>query len=276
MGNSFKWWYAILGYIAYILSFLVNTMLSSAAQGIFDGFSFNSGALFNITMFITGGVLCLLLFRLISKNTITRTDYGLHTQNISKALLIGGALGVLFFGFAEIVEANNQSLKEAGEQVMNSFNLGQNFTNDVLLILNIGLFAPVAEEIMFRGGIFNPIYQSLQSKNSIPRWVALGLGLIVSALLFAFSHGGGGQEAQLGMLGVLGLLAGLAMYFTKSIFGAVMVHAVNNNLVFIYMVYKQFGLGSSHGLTLISISIGCLFLCVPLGLLFSKILPRVS
>lgn len=276
MQSNFKWWYAIIGYVAYILSFLVNTWLSTMAQGWFEGTAFNSGALFNITMFIVGGIICLVLFRIISKNKISRLEFGLHLNNLSKVILIGAGLGLLFFGFTELVEANSKSLKEASEQVSSTFNIGKNFTNDIFLLLNIGLFAPVVEEILFRGAIFNPIYQSLKKKTSFPHWVALGIGLLVSALLFAFSHGGGGQEAQLGLLGVLGILAALAMYFTKNLFGAIMVHAVNNNLVFIFMVHKTLGLGSAYGIQLAVASIVCLILCFPLGLLLGKILPRVK
>lgn len=90
-----------------------------------------------------------------------------------------------------------------------------------------------------------------------------------------FSHGGGGQDAQLGLLGILGILAALSMYFTNSLFGAIMVHAVNNNLVFIYMIYKNFDLESPNSIKLILASIFCLLLSIPLGLLFGKILPRL-
>lgn len=276
MQNNFKWWYAIVGYVAYILSFLLNTWLVTLTQGWFQGSTFNSGALFNVTMFIAGGIICLVLFRMISRNKISRFEFGLHLNNLGKTVLIGSALGLLFFGFSEFVEANNKNLREAGEHVMNDFNIGKNFINDILLLLSIGLFAPVVEEILFRGAIFNPIFQSLNTKRMLPHWAALVISLSVSALLFMYSHGGGGQEAQLAMLGVLGLLAGIAMYLTNSVFGAIIVHAVNNNLVFIYMIYKTVGLESAYSIKLILASIFCLLLCIPLGLLFGKILPRLK
>lgn len=275
MRNNFKWWYAIVGYVAYIVSFLVNTWLLTLTQDCFEGSTFNSGALFNVTMFIAGGIICLVLFRIISRNKISRFKFGLHLNDLHKIILIGGGLGLLFFGFSEFVEANSKSLREAGEQVINDFNIGENFTNDIILLLSIGLFAPVVEEILFRGAIFNPIFQSLKTKKSLPDWGALVIGIVVSALLFMFSHGGGGQDAQLWLLGILGILAGLGMYLTNSLFGAILVHAVNNNVVFIYTIYKKFGLESTYSLKLILVSIFFLLLSIPLGLLFGKILPRL-
>lgn len=275
MQNNFKWWYAIVGYVAYILSFLVNSWLSSLTQDWFQGSTFNSGALFNGTMFIAGGIICLTLFRIISKNKISRFSFGFHLNNLQKIVLIGVGFGLLFFGFSEFIEANSKKLKEAGEQVMNDFDIGKNFTNDIILLLNIGLLAPVVEEILFRGAIFNPIFQSLKTKKKLPKWSALIIAIAVSTFLFVFSHGGGGQDAQLGLLAILAILAGLGMYFTNSIFGAILVHSVNNNLVFIYMIYKKFGLESTYGLQLILVSVFCLLLSIPLGLLFGKILPRL-
>lgn len=274
MQNNFKWWYAIIGYIAYILSFMVNTWLSTMAQAWFDGSSFNSGALFNITMFIVGGIICMALLRMFSKGMLSRYEFGIHKENLQKALGIGALLGLVFFGISEWVEANSESLKAASQQVMDTFNIGQNFTNDMLLILNIGLFAPVVEEILFRGAIFYPIYQSLKKRESLPRWAPLVIGLGVGTMLFVFSHGGGGQDAQMGLLAILGVFAGLGMYLTKSLFGAIMVHAVNNNLVFILMVYKLYGLGSTQSIKLILASVVCLLLCIPLGLFFGRILGR--
>lgn len=276
MQTNFKWWYAILGYAAYTLAFLFNTGFSMLSQGIFEGSSFNPGALFNVTMFIAGALICLLLFRMVSGAQISRYEYGFQLNGLAKIILIGVALGLFFYGLTYFIESNNTQLREASEQVAKEFKIGENFMNDLLILLNIGLFAPIAEEILFRGGIFNPLYQSLKTKTSIPYWAALGIALFVSTILFVYSHGGGGQDAQLWLLGLLGLLAALAMYWTKSIFAAILVHAVNNNIVFIFIVHKTVGLDSTHGMQLLIGSILCLILCVPLGLLFGRLLPGKS
>lgn len=155
---------------------------------------------------------------------------------------------------------NSADLIEAGEQVMSDFNVGKNLTNDIILLLSIGLFAPVVEEIIFRGGIFSN--------------VGFIIALIVSSYLFMSIHGGSGQDAQIYLLFILGAFAAIAMYLTKSLFGAILVHAVNNNLVFIYALLKLDKTGTSHTLTLIIVSILCFFACIPLAYFFGKILPQ--
>lgn len=275
MQNNFKWWHAIVGYLAYILAFMSMTVLLTFTQSESGEEAFNVGGLFNVFMFLAGGVLCLLSFRLVSKNKISQAEYGIKFYNLTKTIGIGVVLGLAFWILSGVVESNSKTLKDAGDQVMNSFNIGSNFIDDVVMIIGVGLFAPVVEEIIFRGGIFNPIYQSLKSKASIPDWAALLIGLVISAALFAFSHGGEGQDAQLELLAVLGILAGLAMYLTKSIFGAILVHTVNNNVVLISTYYSKFGT-ESYGLKLIAISILCLLLCIPLAKIFGKILPKTS
>lgn len=272
--NNFKWWFAIIGYMSYILAFLMNSWFMTVSESWFESDTFNSGALYNASMFIVGGVICLSLLRLFSKSSISQFEFGLHFNNIGRAILIGSIWGFLFFGLSEFVEFIFDDLKEAGEQVMNSFSIGQNFTNDIILLLNIGLCAPVAEEIIFRGAIFNPIFQYLKKRTSLPEWVILSFGLGVSALLFAYSHGGGGQDAQLLLLGLLGILAGLGMYITNSLYGAIFVHAVNNNVVFLYTIYKMPNLDSTYSIKFMLASIVCLILCLPLGALFGKILPQ--
>lgn len=276
MQNNFKWWYALLGLVAYIISFMLGTWMSNASHGWVGNSTFNLGAIFNIIMFIAGGIICLLILRLVSKKQLTRLEFGLNLNHIGKIIRVGCGIGVLFFGFTELVEAYSKNLSAASEQVVQDLGLGKSFANDILLLLNVGLFAPVVEEIIFRGAIFNPIFQSLKKINGIPKWAALITGLLVSTFLFVFSHGGGGQEAQLVLLGILGVLAGLAMYLTNNLFAAILVHAVNNVLAFNYMVYKHIGFESTHGVTLIFLSIFCLILCIPLGLLFAKILPRLK
>lgn len=271
--QTFKWWYAIVGFLAYNIAILINMLFISATQPLLSGFNFNSGALYNGTLFLFAAVICLLLFRLISKGKISQADFGFHLKKFSKILLFGVAFGLLFLGLSEFAEATNKGLKAAGEDVMNSFNIGENFTNDLLMILGVGLLAPIAEEIVFRGGVFNPLLQGLKKFTKLPSWLPLTIALAVSAFLFVSTHGGGGQDAQLWLLGVLAILAALAMYFTKSLLAAILTHAVNNNLVFMYSLSKL-SLDTAYTIKLMSASVICLLLCIPIGLIFGKILPK--
>lgn len=271
---NYYWWYCILGYLSYMIGIFVNSLFMTFTDGQLQNLSFNSGALLNITQFIFAGLICLLIFRLLSKNNLTREAFGIHFQTFFKAIGIGSILGLLFFGSSLIAETYSEELRKGGEEVAKGLNLGQNFTNDVLLLLNIGLFAPVIEEIIFRGAIFNPIIQGLKRYRAIPHWVALLIGLIVSTFAFTSTHGGGGQDEQMFFLALLSILAALSFYYTKSLFAPIFVHAVNNNIVFILLIYKSYGFDSSQGILLLLLSIICLAASIPLTLLFGKLLKR--
>lgn len=271
--NPFKWWYALIGYGAFLLALVLNSLLMSSVASFFEPSRFSLGNLFNVLMFVLAGIICLFALRLISRHQLTRDALGIHLNTIFVVIAVGSVLGLLFFWLSEFIESHNHTLKDAGKQVMQEFNLGQNLANDLLLILGIGLFAPVVEEIVFRGAIFNSIVQGLKHHSKVPHWLSLVIGLAVSAFAFISIHGGGGQDTQLGLLAVLSVLAALAMYVTSSLFAAIFVHAVNNNVVFIYTVSQQSYLQETHSAILMIASVVCLLLCLPLGLIVGRLLP---
>lgn len=271
--DNLKWWYALFGYSSFILAIVLNSMLMSASDSLLS-FNFNKGALFNLLMFVWAAFICLPLLRLVGRGKIKRQYFGFHNNKIFLAIFVGSILGFLFFGLSEIIEAYNKALKEAGEQLIQTFNLGQNLVNDLLLILVTGLFAPVVEEIIFRGVIFYSIVQGLKKYVFIPSWLALLLALFISSFAFVSIHGGEGQDTQLVMLALLSTIAGLAIYFTGSLFAAVFVHSVNNNLVLIYTFLRQNNLELADTSFLVFSSIICLFLCLPLVWFFGLLLPK--
>lgn len=271
--TNFKWWHALIAYFSYLLALIVSSFLSSGLDNLLQDVKFNQGALSNVLMFVLAGLFCLFLLRIASKNQLSSYEFGIHLNSILKTTIIGISLGLLFFGFSELIEASNKTIREGGEQVMENFNIGKNITNDFLLILSIGLFAPVVEEIIFRGAIFNSIVQGLKKITFLPKWLPLIIGLIVSSYAFVSSHGGGGQDAQLGLLAILSIITALSIYYTKNLFAPILIHAVNNNVVFIYTIlYRQPRLDPIYSAKLIGFSIACLILCIPLGLLLGKIL----
>lgn len=272
--NNLNWWYALLAYGAFVAAIVLNSVLMSASDGLLSGLAFDKGALFNLLMFVWAGLICLFLLRLVGRGKIDRADFGFQQHKIFTAVFVGSILGVLFFGLAELIESYDKNLQEAGAQLMQSFNLGQNLANDLLLVLGIGLFAPVVEEIIFRGVIFYSVVQGLKKFAFIPSWLALLLALFGSSLAFLSIHGGEGQDSQLAMLALLSIIAGLAFYCSGSLFAAVFVHAVNNNLVLINTFLQQNNLELANANILIFTAIICLLLCAPLLWLFGLILPK--
>ncbi len=84
----------------------------------------------------------------------------------------------------------------------------------------IGLLAPLAEEIVFRGGVLRALL------NRMRPWTAVA----VSALLFSLVHG---NPAQMPYAFVAGLLLGWMYWRTGSVVSGVVYHWVNNSLAYI-------------------------------------------
>lgn len=90
----------------------------------------------------------------------------------------------------------------------------------------VGILAPVAEEMVFRGAILRTL---LTAMNRHYHWVAI----MISALLFGAMHG---NIAQFVHATLLGLLLGWMYYRTDSIVPGIVLHWVNNTAVFV--LYK--------------------------------------
>lgn len=90
----------------------------------------------------------------------------------------------------------------------------------------IGLLAPLAEEMVFRGAILSRLLQACDE-----RWH--WLPILLSALLFGAVHG---NWAQFLHATLLGLLLGWMYYRTNSIVPGLALHWVNNSIV--YVVYN--------------------------------------
>lgn len=87
----------------------------------------------------------------------------------------------------------------------------------------IGILAPLAEEIVFRGAILRRLLSVLGDKK---HWVAI----LISALLFGAVHA---NLAQFVHAALLGLLLGWMYYRTDSIVPGVVLHWVNNTVAYI-------------------------------------------
>lgn len=94
--------------------------------------------------------------------------------------------------------------------------------------LSIGLLAPLAEELVFRGAIL----RSLLKWTSRP-WVAIA----ISAVFFAVAHL---NPAQLPHAFLVGLLLGWMYYRTDSIVPCVVYHWINNTVAYVmYNLYPN-------------------------------------
>lgn len=101
------------------------------------------------------------------------------------------------------------------------------------LIFNVVIFAPIVEELVFRGAIFNLV------KGKKNFWIAN----IISAFIFGFIHVSAslysGNYLDLTYIITymsMGIVLGLAYKDSDSIFGSIAVHFVNNAIACLVMV----------------------------------------
>ena len=102
--------------------------------------------------------------------------------------------------------------------------------------LSIGLLAPLAEELVFRGAILRSLLRWTKQP-----WVAIA----ISAIFFAAAHL---NPAQLPHAFLVGLLLGWMYYRTDSIVPCVVYHWVNNTVA-----YVMYNLYPSADLTLVDL-----------------------
>lgn len=90
-------------------------------------------------------------------------------------------------------------------------------TSVVWLLLGVGIIAPIAEELIFRGFIQKRLL------DSFPVWAAI----VIQAFFFALIHG---NLVQMSYAFVIGIILGLLVYKSNSIYPAIILHVVNNSI----------------------------------------------
>ncbi|MBO4660965.1 MAG: CPBP family intramembrane metalloprotease [Prevotella sp.] len=89
--------------------------------------------------------------------------------------------------------------------------------------LAIGIFVPVAEELVFRGAILRTL---LNFFNKDIHWVAI----VLSAIIFGTVHMNMAQGIHAGLIG---LLIGWMYYRTRSVIPGIVLHWVNNSVAYV-------------------------------------------
>ena len=124
--------------------------------------------------------------------------------------------------------------------------------------LSIGLLAPLAEELVFRGAILRSLLQWTKQP-----WVAIA----ISAIFFAAAHL---NPAQLPHAFLVGLLLGWMYYRTDSIVPCVVYHWVNNTVA-----YVMYNLYPSADLTLVDLFGSERTALMAMGFSFCLLLPAL-
>jgi membrane protease YdiL (CAAX protease family) len=133
-----------------------------------------------------------------------------------------GMVVLLFFAFLILSGAWNAAFHPGKEKLLE--NLG---TNEGAALLVLGalltcVFAPVCEEILFRGYIFT----------ALRNWRGTGLAAILTGLVFGGVHAGSAPALDLLPLAALGFGLCLLYRFSGSLYPCFTAHAINNSIAF--------------------------------------------
>lgn len=162
-------------------------------------------------------VLALILIYKIKKRNYTEELQIKKTKNfnIYFAIIIGIACWLFNTGVLSLID--EAGLFSSRFQHMSEILAPLDKGNIIIAIITVGIAAPLAEEFLFRGVIYN----TLSKKISI-KWT-----IIIQAILFGVFHG---NLVQGTYATLLGLVFGYVTYKTKSLWPAIIMHMVNNSI----------------------------------------------
>lgn len=203
-----------------VLGLAILSQIGMAVYGGAKDFSLETGAhklsllaVLILIIFIVGNIYLLMYlgkklgFLTLSKDFLTKKNiiYILVGTLIARTAGIGGTL---------LLNATGVT------QTANDETIGQLFTgeNPLLIILIIGIAAPIMEEIVFRGGIVGYLFKDLPV-----------VGIIVSSVLFGLMHSPTNIISFL-IYGLIGLTCAIAYFKTRRLEVSIAIHFLNNIL----------------------------------------------
>ena len=205
---------------AYAVGLGLSALLSRDIQqtGWFSVFSYAMTMLTPILFF----------YFLIVKNDRKKLSFDFSTKPFRVYLLIFP----MMFGMMLIADYTTQLIPTTGGFLGEIYKLyeaefAKLLMSPVSLILMTVILAPILEEILFRGIIM---------KGMVNNNVKPATAIIVSALIFGAVHFNPWQFAGASLLG---LVLGLVYYKTKSLLMPILLHAFNNLLSALMMMYSE-------------------------------------
>lgn len=153
---------------------------------------------------------------------------GFQVRPFGQLLLFGLGLGFAMLMSNAVIGAVFQAYGMRQNQAQLFPLFPGDYFGQALFFVAVTVFAPIGEEVLFRGYMFNAIRQTFQERP----W-ALPAAYLVSAFVFALVHGMSATEGQLALvvpLFVAGLILAWGMHRTGSLVPCIIAHALNNGL----------------------------------------------
>ena len=239
------WRYFFLGILALIVPMII------VAIGIFiytilhifitSDLSFNA---FTDSTFLNIGNIVLNILIIISVGLLMRYmrkkgSYEKQPINI-KTILVAIFLGI-FLGTATDLTYLFESASESAENYISALT----GTNMFLVLADTVIFAAIAEEMIFRGLIFNVL------KIRLPLWASI----TISAILFGLAHATGGIMYIL-TTAIMGVILCLIQHKYKSLVPGMIIHGTNNLIATLSAIYElDFGFTVNIIAQLVSIAV---------------------
>jgi hypothetical protein len=153
---------------------------------------------------------------------------GFRAQSFGRLLLFGVGLGFAMLMSNAVIGAVFQSFGMRQNQAQLFPLFPGDYLGQALFFIAVVVFAPIGEETLFRGYMFNAIHRTFQERP----W-ALHAAYLVSAFVFAVVHSMSATEGQVALVAplfVAGLILAWGMHRTGSLIPCIVAHAFNNGL----------------------------------------------
>ena len=203
-----------------VLGLAILSQIGMAVYSGAKGFSLETGAhklsllaVLILIIFIVGNIY-LLMYLGKKLGFLTPSKDFLTKKNIISILVVALIARTVGIGGTLLLNATGVT------QTANDEAIGQLFTgeNPLLIILLIGIAAPIMEEIVFRGGIAGYLFKDLPV-----------VGIIVSSVLFGLMHSPTNIISFL-IYGLIGLTCAIAYFKTRRLEVSIAIHFLNNIL----------------------------------------------
>lgn len=209
-------WYAVVYLVIQAICMFVTHGITSMIIGkTFTEISINPLPVPVIISTVASSIISIIVFYKTKWAILTRT----YLQTRPWGVLFWAAM--LAFGaiipMEWISEVINAQMPGVLEKLFNAI-MGK-----PLGYLAIGICAPIAEEILFRGAILRRLLEIFDGKNY---WWAI----VISAFIFALIHG---NKAQGINAFLMGLILGWLYFRTNSIIPGLIIHWLNNTVAYV-------------------------------------------
>lgn len=226
--RPWSWW---VGPVAVLLAFVVVLFL-----GVFIAIAVEAGGGDTTTAFddnthwlgLAQDVLWVavaLLVPFMAVRYLRPEQLGLQGRPLGRSIAVLVGCLVLFYVLAAVY-AGVFDVNQNDNTLLDDTGIGETVGRDVLFALLFTVAAPVAEELLFRGLLFRSLRDGFSAKFGSKQGIAAGA--LLSGVIFGGIHVGGGQNAFLPVLMMLGVLLALAYQWSGTLYVPVVIHSINN------------------------------------------------